>query len=177
MYFKTQIFSILFLLIFFYACDDKYATFEKSVITVHNNRSGSADTVMKDQGTDFFYSRLRKKNTGGLSAICFIGPAHQNKKMWVVVSGRVRTNYAHSNSTITLSATSKENEVLLWRAIFLKYYYTDCNKWCYFKDSINLPAGYFNKAYTAITAFAYLGDSEKENFDLDTLKVEFKEQI
>lgn len=128
-----KVFLLILIIFFLQSCGEKYSTFQHYETTVKNNKP-AGDTIVKDSILNFYFSRLCKPGAGGLKASCWIGPAHQNKKMWVVVSGRMRTNYAHSNATITFSAIGKNNEIVLWRAIFLKHYAEDINKWCFFKD-------------------------------------------
>lgn len=163
------------LIFFLYSCDDKYNTIQTFKVTA-NNRSATADTVMKDGSGNFYFSRLRTPGTAGLIATYTLSTEHQNKGIYALVSGRIRTNYAHSNASIAFAAYDDKNEVLVWRAVFLRYYFTDIDQWCAFKDSIYFPANTKGKYYKSISALAFLGNSMKENFDIDTLKVEIKEK-
>jgi hypothetical protein len=167
----------IFIVLLLSNCNDKYNTFQSAVVTVSNNKGVANDTIIKDSVFNFSFSRLQKATARGLNATFTITPEHQEKDLYIVVSGKARTNYAHSNSSITLSAVSSKGELIAWKAFLLKYYYVDNNKWCYFKDSIFLKDNVDSKFYSVINVFGMLGDSKTENFDLDTLHVQLKEKI
>ncbi len=165
--------SILILLVFFnFSCDDKFKTFDSKILPANRIKISGSDTIIKDSTENFYFSRLSKQGVGGLGTTFTISPEHKNKDLYVVVSGRVRTHYVFTNSTITISAINQKNEVISWQGIFLRYYYTECDKWCHFSDSIFLPG----KDYKLVNAFTFLGAPD-ESFDIDTLKVDIKEKI
>jgi hypothetical protein len=174
----------LFLILILCSCEDKFRTFDVQTITVANNKRdtrdtinkpGVQDTVMTDSTGKFRFSRLRFPSSRGLTATCMIEETHREKPLWIVFSGRVRSNYAHSNATITMAAVSPENGMLVWNGSLLRYYITDVNRWCHFRDSFYLESTFTNKPYGEVSVFTFLGDSEHENFDVDTLHVEFRE--
>jgi len=171
-----KIAPLILIIFFLYACEDKYSTLKSFNITAAG-RSATADTIIKDSINNFYFSRLRYPNTGGLSATYTLTPEHQNKRLYVVVSGRARTNYAQSNAAIVFTAYDDREELLLWHALSLQYYFTDINKWCAFKDSLFFHPAVKNKYYGKISVVAYLGNATNERFDIDTLKVEIKEKI
>jgi hypothetical protein len=167
----------LFLILILCGCEDEFRTFDVQTITVANNKPGSLtrDTIMMDSAGKFKFSRLRFPSSSGLNATCVIDETHREKPLWVVFSGRVRSNYAHSNATITMAAVSPENGMLVWKGSLLRYYVVDVNRWCHFRDSFYLEATFNNKPYGSVSVFTFLGDSEREDFDVDTLHVEFRE--
>jgi len=172
--------KIIFLILvsfFLQSCEDKFSTIYKAQITVNNNRPNTADTVLYDSINHFKFSRLNKIDVSGITSTFVLPKEHQNKALWVIFSGRARTDYAHSNSSITTAAMSEKNECLVWRAVFLRYFYTDINKWCYFKDSIYLRPDFDGKVYNEISSFAFSGSSSNEKFDIDTLNIQIKAKI
>ena len=116
-------------------------------------------------------------NRIGLRAEYTLPKKAQKKELWVVISGMIRTNYAHSTAIIAVQTNSEDGQMLCWKALHLRYYFTDINKWCFFKDSIYLPKGYYDKAHSKIATFAFSGTSANENFDLDSLFVTIKQKI
>ena len=173
-----RIFLFFFLILILCSCEDQFKTFEAQSITAANNKPGTADTVMTDSTGNFKFSRLRIPASSGLTASFKINGEHRKKALWMVCNGRVRSNFVHSNATITMAAVSPENEVVVWRAVFLKYYIVDVNRWCHFRDSLYLGPTANNKPYGTISVFAFLGgDSKGENFDMDTLHVELREMV
>ncbi len=165
-----------FFILLIFSCDDKYQTFDSKLVKA-DSKSSSSDTIISDSIQKFSFSRLRRPETQGLRASFIISPAQRFKQLYIVVNGKIRTNYAYSNSTISISAEDSLKNILIWRAIFLRYYYTEINEWCYFKDSIFLPNNFDGKYYSKISAFTLLGPSSSENFDIDQLNVEIKEKI
>ena len=119
-------FFLLSVIVFFLqSCRDKFENVCENIITVDNNRANTGDTVLFDSINKFKFSRVNKKDASTLVASFTLPKEQQNKALWVVFSGRVRSNFAHSNSSITLAAMSEKGECLVWRATLLKYYYTD----------------------------------------------------
>lgn len=166
--------AAFYILIFFVSgCNDTYQTIQNYTITPAN-KPPAGDSIVKDSASNFYFSRIKLKNTGGLCAKFILEPQHKNKRLCMVVSGKIRSNYPYSNATVTFAASDDKGEVLIWRAIFLKYYFVDRNTWCPFRDSIFVEPSTKGKYYRDIIAFAYLGPSEKENFDIDTLKLEVR---
>ncbi len=174
---RKKITTLIVSIFFLSACDDRYITLKTLTITANTNKPGTSSVVMVDSLKHFEYSRLKGKSQGGLIGTYTVTPEHSNKQLYVIVSGKIRTNYAHSNSNIIIAATDDKNELILWRGIYIQYYYTEINKWCPFKDSMLLPPSVNNKYYKEVSALAYLGNSENENFDIDTLKIEIKEKL
>jgi hypothetical protein len=167
---------LFFLILFFQSCADEYTSIEKFVITP-SNHTLKADTIITDEVGGLRFSRLRKVGQAGYSAVTNLSIENRDKKIWVIFSGKVRTNYAHSNATISIAAVGLNQEIVVWNATFLKYFITDINKWCPFKDSVLLPREKLNQKYSVINTMAYLGNSESENFDIDTLRVEYKAEV
>ena len=163
--------------ILLHSCGDKFVNVCESVITVDNNRPNTGDTVLFDSINKFKFSRVNKRDASTLVASFTLPKEHQNKALWVVFCGKARTNFAYSNSSITLAAMSEKGECLVWRAVLLKYYFTDINKWCYFKDSMFLKPNFDGKFYNEISTFGFSGVSQGENFDMDSLKVIIKAKI
>jgi hypothetical protein len=169
------IFFSLFLLFLFTACREKYSTIYDCVAVTKEDAS-SVDTVIIDSIGRFPFSRLNKTGTGGLGCTFALEPKHQNKRLRVVFSGRCRSNFVQSGSTISLSANGeKDNELLVWRATHLRTHMVDVDQWCTFRDSISLLPNVDGKVYKTISTFAFLGGAPGENFDLDSLKVWFRE--
>ncbi|MBK9284297.1 MAG: hypothetical protein IPM51_08225 [Sphingobacteriaceae bacterium] len=162
--------------IFLSACKEDYKTIQKFTVTPAN-REPKGDTIMHDNQGNFDFSRIVKKNEAGLTALINISEENRNKKIWVIFSGRLRTNYAHSNATISIAAIGLNQTIVVWNASFLKYFVTEINQWCPFKDSILLPREKLEQKYSMINTMAFLGNSENENFDVDTLKVEYRVEV
>ena len=99
----------------------------------------------------------------------------KNKQLRVVFSGRIRTNNIYSRSSITTAVLSgKDNHVVIWQPAFLYYHFEEVNKWCFFKDSIDLPKNFNGESFTILNIFTNLGETKIEKFDIDTLFVEVK---
>ncbi len=174
---KIRIVIFLIVTLFFLAgCSDKYQVIQSITVTPNINKP-TGDTIILDSTKKFYFSRLRAKGTGGLIGTYKVTADHVNKQLYIVVSGRVRTNYAHSNSTITVAVNDDQKNTIVWRAMSLKYYFTEINKWCPFKDSIMLAPNTDGKYYNEISVLTFMGPSESENFDIDTLKIQVKEKL
>jgi hypothetical protein len=171
---KPVILSFLCLLLA--SCEDRYAVIQTLAITPEA-LPGRADTVMTDAAGNFRFSRIKTRATGGLNAGWTLPEERRNKELCVVVTGRARSNYAHSNADIVLAASSPTNKLTVWRAVHLRYFNVDENHWFPFRDSFLLKATAENEVYSSMNIFAFLGDSEKETFDMDTLKVIIKEKL
>ena len=158
----TLLFTVIFLLV---SCTDEYKTIQSLNITSKNNKAGTSSLSILDSVTKLTFSRLNTKAAGGLIGTFKVGSDYKNKALWFVVSGKIRTNYAHSNATITFAGNEQNGEIILWRAIYLRYFFTENNKWCFFRDSILVPPNINQKYFSEISAFAFLGNSEAENFE------------
>ena len=170
------IFFFPIILFLFVSCEERYRTFNSFIVTPKDNTS-SADTTIIDSLGRFEFSRISKAGIGGLSGFSYIGPSHKNRKLCIVFAGRVRTNFTHSFATISFSINGDDKEELLvWRSVNLRTHFYDTNKWCSFRDSLFLPPDFKGKPYQKITVIAFQGDGVGENFDMDTLKVWFKEK-
>jgi hypothetical protein len=171
---KGIFFSLSFLFLFT-ACREKFSTINECIVAAKDEAS-TVDTLIIDSAGKFPFSRLNKINNGGLACSFVLEPKYQNKKICVLFSGRCRSNFVQSGATISLSANAeKDNELLSWRAAHLKVHMTDIDQWCSFKDSIVLPPNFNGKVYKTVSVFAFLGGTAGENFDIDTLKVIYKE--
>lgn len=167
------IFFLFSFLLLFSSCAERYEEIGRQLTTARTNKMRE-DTLIFDSIHKSYFSRIMKPNGGGLQTVYQIPAEHQNKELWVVLEGRIRTNYPHTHSTITLITASEKGEMLCWKASFLSTYYTKLNDWCHFKDSIWLPHNFNNTSYKVINAFAYLGNQPGEKFDMDTLIVTVK---
>lgn len=169
--------TALFIVIFFLSgCQDKFVSIQHFTITPSENKTGSAE-IIKDSLLNFSFSRLRIKSTDGFFTDYAMPVEHQNKVLRIIVSGNVRTNYAHSNAHIVFMGFDSGKEMITWRAVPLRYYFYEINKWSSFKDSIDLAPSTNGKYYNSIHVAASLGNSDNEFFDVDTLKIEFKEKL
>ena len=173
-YVKGILFS-LSLLFLFTQCGERYKTFAEVVLTAKNEEVSPVDTMMTDSVGGFRFSRLNKSGNTGLACYVGIEPKLQNKKLCITFKGRCRSNFAQSGGTISMSVNGeKNNEMLSWRAVLLKYHMVDINQWCTFRDSIIFPPKIDGKVYKTISVMAFLGGTPGENFDIDTLTVIYK---
>lgn len=168
---------LLFFICFFcFSCREEFKSAQKFSVTALNNPP-SGDTAMLDEKDKFYFSRITNPSCGGLNAPWKISEENRNKRIWVIFSGRARTNYVQSNATISVAAIGLNQTAVVWQAVFLRYYITDINAWCPFKDSVLLPKEKLEQKYSMVNTIAYLGNSKEEKFDIDTLKVEYKLEI
>ncbi|MES2680401.1 MAG: hypothetical protein V4635_10970 [Bacteroidota bacterium] len=173
--FLSKIISVCFVVVCFISCSDRYKTVQEQFVEV--NRSDlKDDTLIKDSGSAFYFSRLSKPNSFGRLYVYKYPEDQIGKEHYVVFSGKTRTNYAESNSTISLAVHDKKGEQLCWKSIFLRRHFTDINKWVYFKDSIRIDPKYIGKKSATVSCMLYLARSTNENFDFDTLHVTVKEK-
>jgi len=171
-----KIFFIVCLIISTYGCGKKYKTIFTETLVVDNKYKQHEDTVLIDSIRPVLFSRLYRPNSFGMRTAYQVPTESQEKKMYVVVSGRSRNNYAHSNAVIVVVTHNAKNEQLSWDFIRMKYQYTEVNYWCNFKDSLKLPPNFYGKEYNLITVMAHLPEGV-EKFDLEGLKVEIKEDL
>ncbi len=158
------------------SCKEKYREIY-SCLALPDDKNRKDDTLLADSLATYKFSRLYKPRSSGLTC-SFKVPVEFNKNSYYVVfSGKSRTNYAHSNAAVCLSSSDISGNQIDWKAAQLRYFYTDINTWCAFKDSIFIKYETWNKPYQYITVFAFLGDSEAERYDLDSLKVHIKASI
>lgn len=165
--------AFFFLCLFCFSCREEFKSVQKFDVTALNNPK-SGDTAIYDEQDKFYFSRITRPSCGGLNAPFKIEEKNRNKKIWVIFSGRARTNYVQSNATISIAAVGLNQMTVVWKAIFLRYYITDINQWCPFKDSTLLPREKLEQKYSLVNTIAYLGNSTNEKFDVDTLHVEYR---
>ncbi len=175
---KLSIINLLLyvIILFISSCGEKFESIHKEFV-IANPKVLAEDVVIKDSIENFYFSRIYIHDKCGLQIIYKLPKEYQNKELWVVVRGRARTNYAHSNANISLNTRSIDGQMLCWKATRLRYYFTDINKWCHFKDSIFLTNSLFDKTHYTITTFAFLGNSGSELFDMDSLIIDIKQKI
>ncbi len=171
--FPCTIFLVLFSASVFVSCKDHFDTVHEQVIQVDTSNLRD-DTLMMDNSLSHSFSRLKKSNSFGRVYTYKYPDALIGKELLLVFEGKMRTNYAESNSTISLAVHEKEGGQLNWMSIFLRRHFTDINTWCRFKDSIRIDPKYIGKKSATVTCMLYLANSNKENFDFDSLKVKIK---
>ncbi len=169
---KKKIIGILALILFF-SCEDKYELIDSKTI-VSDSKKINGDTILYDSSGSFYYSRINKANSQGLLSQFILPDEFKTAQLEIVFSGRVKTNYAQSNAYINVAPFDQYGVMLGWNGICLRYYFTEINKWCYFKDSIHLKYESWNQPFHLINTFSYLGNSTNEKFDLDCLHVQIK---
>jgi hypothetical protein len=173
--FRFQILPICFLLVFS-ACRETHITVQE-IKLLPDSLNLADDTVCFDPQNKTFYSRLSKKESSGLRYSYHVPKEIKGKELYIVARGRARTNYAHSNTYITIVVYDEKNDQLLWRALPLRFFYVEVNEWSPFRDSLFLPGSFDGKAYHTIQIMTTLGNSERELFDVDTLSLKIKSNI
>jgi hypothetical protein len=168
---KRPVFFIPLLLLA--GCSDRYDIIAEQVVSVKEARRMS-DTIMKDSIQGFYFSRLNKPATFGLSCDVKIPEQNQNKQLFLVTYGRARSNYAQSGGIIVV-APHYNNEQVSWRLLPIRIHITDTNTWCYFRDSLRLDNKIDGKSYNHINVMSHLPHSTTEKFDIDTLHVLLKQ--
>jgi len=156
----------------FFSCDrDKYKLVSSSdeFATPGNQRD---DTIIKKENNNDYFSRLYKPNSNGLISRYTIPDSISEWDFKVLFSGRARTNYAYSNAAILVAVMSEDKTAQVWTPMMLRYYFTETDQWCNFKDSMTFKREAWQKKNYYVNVFAYLGNSEKENFDIDNLSVQ-----
>lgn len=164
---------LLLLIFFIIACEDKFSTVHSKIVpakeAVHRN-----DTLIKDSVTNSVFSRLNNSGNFGMVYTYFPPDDIKDKLMEIVFSGTARTNYAYSNASIIVTIGSKKDVQLGWAGRNLRFFFTDINSWCEFRDSVTFQREAWQDPYHRIDIFAYLPGPTFENFDLDTLRVKIK---
>ncbi len=168
--------KILFLLpiiFFIISCEDKFSIVESKTFPAqqiaHQN-----DTVINDTITHSFFSRLHNRGAFGMIYTYFPPDNIRDKPMEIVFSGNARTNYAYSNAFVNVTMGSKKGVQLGWTGRNLRYFFTDINTWCKFRDSVTFKREDWHDPYYRIDVFSYLPNPTQENFDIDTLFVKIK---
>lgn len=173
----NKFFLYLFISFVFVACSDEYTLIHEDIVTVNKNKLRD-DSLLRDTILNFNFSRLAKPNSYGLESAFKVSDEFRNKKLRIIFRGKGRTAQVYTNSSITIAIlTGDSNKVLIWKAMSLKYAYTDVNKWCWFQDSIELGESYLNKTYSYIDVSSCLGNTLIEKFDMDTLIVQIKAKL
>lgn len=169
-------FSLTVFVIFFcVSCGEKYRTVHRQFMLV-DKFNLKDDTLITDRETGRPFSRLQRPNTFGRTYVYTLSEKQRGKGFYVIFKGKIRSNYAESNATITVSLHNEKKEQLAWLPLFLRRHFFDINKWCYFQDSIRVEPLYkWNKVKT-ISCMPYLSNSSAERFDVDTLEVTIKEE-
>jgi hypothetical protein len=163
---------IIVVLVCFISCDDNYQVVESKILTAKAPPSQS-DTIVIDSLTNIPFSRLYKPGTFGITYRYYPSLDIRDKEFKVVFSGRARTNYGYSNAFIIVSVGSQK-ESFGWYGTSLRYFFTDVNSWCHFKDSVTFKRESWHDPYYCINVFSQLADSPSEKFDIDTLYVQVK---
>lgn len=169
-----RLFISVIAVIFLLASCEKFTELSQSRVVATGKTKNNADTILFDEAARVFFSRLTHSNSIGMRVTCSIPQTKNDQELYVVLEGRARTNYANSNSGIALSGNNHKGEQLCWRFLPLRYFYTDLNTWCHFKDSIYIKTNYQWKNYIRFTAHANLTSSANEIFDLDSLTLTVK---
>lgn len=160
----------LFPLIALFSCSHSYDSIYTTRVIAEWKETAGGRTV-KDSVTQLVFSRISEPNNGGL-ACSYAFTDEQRKGIYkVVMSGRIRTNYAHSFSYINVSTSDLGGVLIDYKALPLRYYFTDINQWCYFKDSAEFKYESWNQPYANVSVYGFLGESPGEVFDMDTLHV------
>lgn len=173
--FRLQIFLTSIVLLFS-ACRESYRIIQEIKIEP-DSLNLADDTICKDLKSQTLFSRLSKKESRGLHYSYVLPKEMKGKEVYIVASGKARTNYAHSNTYITIVVNDEKNNQLLWRALPLRFFYTEVNVWSPFRDSLFLPGSFDGKTYKNIQIMTTLGNSEREVFDVDSLTLRIKSNI
>jgi len=160
----------LFPLFALFSCNQPYEIIHETEVYADANDTINS-SIVKDTVNRFIFSRINQPNNGGL-ACSFSFNDEQRKGVYkVVVSGRIRTNFAHSFAYINVSTSDLNGTLIDYKALPLRYYFTDIHQWCYFKDSADFKYENWNQPYANVSVYGFLGESPNEVFDMDTLIV------
>lgn len=166
----------LFILFFFFSCGEKFKITTKK-ITLAKRENLAEDTVIKDNTNSIYFSRVSTPKKYGLRSEYILPPDAKNRDLWIIISGRCRTDNIYSNSSIIAHTVSEDGQILFWGNIPLRCFYADINKWSTFKDSVIAKRSYYNKYHFKVICQAFLNDTIKEKFDIDSLIIEIKQRI
>lgn len=166
---KSLIFFVCFVLL--KCCNDQYSEVEKALILPNPLVTLDSEVTLKDSLTNIYYSRINHVASGGLRHT-FIVPTDFNYSIWkIVFKGSMRTNFAHSDSYINVVGFTDRDSTIIYKGLPLKYFVTDLNKWCPFKDSMIIQSANWHFPLKKIAVYAFLGNSPMEKFDIDSLSV------
>lgn len=160
-------------ILIFNSCDDKYVVVS-TTLNLPKNSKPIDDSLLTDSNNATIYSRLSVPGSYGITSKYIIPKELKGKELEVVFEGKARTNYMHSNAYVNVTAYAPNGQNIIWNGVSLKYYFTEVNKWCYFKDSVHIKPESWEPEYHNINAFAFLGTSNNEKFDIDSFKVTIK---
>lgn len=144
--------------------------FQQLIIADKHNLHAE-DTVIVDKWSKKAYSRLSKPNVAGIQFYYELPTEYQDKHLYVVFDGKVRTNYAQSNAAMVLLAFDKNKNQLCWLVTPLRPSILKQNEWCHFRDSVHISNAINGFNYVALNAFPYINGSSNENLDIDSLKI------
>lgn len=162
-----------FFLILMCSCEDRYDTIN-TCIALPDKEAHHDDTIMKDSIKGFYFSRLTEASSRGLQCNYTVPPELKNSELEIVFSGKIRTNFAVTNAFINVAAMSEDGAMASWNGLVLRYFITDINKWCPFKDSVHLKPESWHKPFHTIQTFSYRAGSTTEVVDVDSLTVVVK---
>ncbi|MBA3663678.1 MAG: hypothetical protein H0W61_05665 [Bacteroidetes bacterium] len=124
------------------------------------------DSVVKEH----VFIRLDSTAMFGPLYTYHLQPEDKNKPIRLIITGKARDNYVRCNGTITyfLNDTASQYN---WDGSNILYHITDLNKWCYFREEIQLMKNSSQAPYTKICVQAFLPNARGERFDLDSVNI------
>jgi hypothetical protein len=171
---KTFLFGIC-TLVLCVSCTETY-DFVGEQIIVPIEENAKEDIILKDSTSNFLFSRIQGSGATGLFTYFKIPFDNQNKELWIVFQGRLRSNLPQSHAAITVSGSNDSGEVLSKDICPLRYFVTETNKWCHFKDSVFLKSKLNFRPYNIVHVYALLENSYLEAFDIDTLRITIRQK-
>ena len=169
---KINLYSILLALTcVLVSCSKPDEVIYQELIIANKHKLHAADTTIVDSVSNTAYSRLSKPNSAGIQFYYELPQEHQDKHLYVVFDGRIRSNYAQSNATIVLTAFDKNKGQLCWLVTPLRPSILKQNEWCHFRDSVHISNAIHGTNYVSLNAFPYINNSSNENLDIDSLNI------
>jgi len=156
------------------SCVERYTTIHQQMMMIDKNKLQD-DSLIKYPGTNSYFSRIKEHGSFGRRMVFPLNEKQERKEFYIVFTGKIRSNYPQSKSTITVVTNDKSGAQIDWRCVFLKTFYTEMNRWCYFKDSVKITVDERWRKHRSITCFPFLPSGTGEAFDIDSLYVSINE--
>lgn len=125
------------------------------------------DSVFKGH----YFCHLDSTSKYGFEYVYHLSEADQEKKLKLVISGKIRTNFVHTTGLVTYVLFNGD-KMCNWDASNLRYHIPDLNKWCRFREEVNLLRSTSSFPYTKIFINGLIGDNKKEYFDFDSIRIQ-----
>jgi hypothetical protein len=170
---KRISFLIIFIVCIFFSCSEDSVLITKDTISTGKYKLRD-DTILEDSLSHIKFSRLVDPKSFGMNGAYEIPEEFKHKALRIIYECKIRTNQVYTKSAIAIGITDS-TKVIEWKAVSLRFAYTDVNAWCWYKDSAEFGPTKEDKDFVDISA--YLNETKIEKFDIDSLLITIKYKL